>query len=753
MEHGHARATFLAQLILLLVVGRLLGEAMQRIGQPPVMGQLIAGLLLGKSVLGAFAPELQHLIFPDDAAQRRMLQAVSEVGVLLLLLLTGMETNLDAVRAMRRPAMAVSLCGIVIPFGCGVALGLAMPASLLPHPELRMPTALFLGTALSISSVKVVAAVVRDMGFLNRRVGRVMVSAAIVDDTLAWIVIAVTASFAIHGSVSLGNAVRTLLAVALFLAFAMTLGRRAVVWTIRWANDRLAMEMGVITAIIVMTAAFALATDLIGVHTVLGAFVAGLLVGRSPILTRKVDAQLRGLIVAFFMPVFFGAAGLSADLRVLLEPRMALFALMLVAIASVGKFAGAYAGGMLGGLTVRESGAIAWGMNARGSTEIIVATIGLSIGALSQDLFTMIVAMAVLTTLMMPPALRWALRRVPVSAQERADEERERAEATQFLPQLERILAVVDASDSGRLAARIVGLLAATTRKLTAVMDIVHDAAPSDGTRTSPHALRDEHGAQIARASAHETARAAGADAGRDAHAGAVATTVAEVATDAPHLKPDAAPTPSALPPSVETAEPERRDALPESVAAELRKGYDLVVLGLDDARGEDSPLAAMLGGIESTYQGARAFVFARARDVQAPLRILLPVTGADYSRRGAEVAIALAAASEAPLSVLAVARRAAPAPRLQRRRGRALEDRATIEAIRELAGQRGVTILPRLVEGEEPIREIAAHARRIGATLIVLGVKERPGPVPSFGPTAEGVLHDAPCSVLLLST
>jgi hypothetical protein len=166
----------------------------------------------------------------------------------------------------------------------------------------------------------------------------------------------------------------------------------------------------VIATILVIMGAMALTTHFI-VHTVLGAFVAGVLIGESPILSKHIDEQLRGLMLAFFMPVFFGIAGLSTDLTVLRDPQLALMALGLIVIASVGKFAGAFIGGEIGGLTRRESLALACGMNARGSTEVIVATIGLSMGALSENLFTMIVAMAVVTTMAMPPMLRWALAR------------------------------------------------------------------------------------------------------------------------------------------------------------------------------------------------------------------------------------------------------------------------------------------------------------------------------------------------------
>jgi Kef-type K+ transport system membrane component KefB len=159
--------------------------------------------------------------------------------------------------------------------------------------------------------------------------------------------------------------------------------------------------------------ALALLTNLIGVQTVLGAFVAGIMIGQSPILTDHIKEQLRGIIVALFMPVFFGVAGLSLDLKVLSDPRLCLLTLAVIGIASVGKLSGCYIGSRLSGLKHIEAVAVGLGMNARGSTEIILATIGLGLGVLNQEIFTVIVLMAMATTLCMPPLLRWALSRVP----------------------------------------------------------------------------------------------------------------------------------------------------------------------------------------------------------------------------------------------------------------------------------------------------------------------------------------------------
>src|ERR1700737_2676744 len=145
MEHGASVVVFLAQVVTLLVCGKLLGELMQRMGQPPVMGQLLAGVLLGPSCLGVLLPSLSHALLPPDASQKAMLDALSQLGILLLLLITGMETDLSVFRDARRTAISISLAGIIVPFGCGIVLGELLPQAMLPDPSKRLITTLFLG--------------------------------------------------------------------------------------------------------------------------------------------------------------------------------------------------------------------------------------------------------------------------------------------------------------------------------------------------------------------------------------------------------------------------------------------------------------------------------------------------------------------------------------------------------------------------------------------------------------------------------
>jgi Kef-type K+ transport system membrane component KefB len=212
-----------------------------------------------------------------------MVDAVSQLGILMLLLLTGMETDLKLVRRVGRAAVMVSAAGVAVPFACGAALGQTLPESLLPNPDQRLVTSLFLGTALSISSVKIVALVVREMNFMRRNLGQIIVASAILEDTIGWIIIAIAFGLASTGALDVWSVTKTVFGTAAFLATSLTLGRRMVFTLIRWVNDNFVSEFAVITTILLVMIGMALTTYLIG------AFIAGVLVGESPILTRHID--------------------------------------------------------------------------------------------------------------------------------------------------------------------------------------------------------------------------------------------------------------------------------------------------------------------------------------------------------------------------------------------------------------------------------------------------------------------------------
>jgi Kef-type K+ transport system membrane component KefB/nucleotide-binding universal stress UspA family protein len=724
---GASEVIFLAQLITLMLVGRLLGEAMNRIGQPSVMGMLLGGILLGPSALGALLPDLQHALFPKTPEQKAMLDGISQFGILLLLLLTGMETDLRLVRRVGAAALSISLTGVAVPFACGFALGQFMPESLLPHPDQRFLTSLFLGTALSISSIKIVAAIVREMGFTRRNLGQIIVASAICEDSIGWIIIAITFSLAEAGSIDLMSVSRSVLGTAAFLIASFTVGRRLVFFLIRWANDNFESDFPVITTILVIMGAMALTTHFIGVHTVLGAFVAGVLIGESPILSKHIDEQLRGLILAFFMPVFFGIAGLSTDLTVLRDPQLALMALGLIVIASVGKFAGAFIGGKIGGLTRRESLALACGMNARGSTEVIVATIGLSMGALSENLFTMIVAMAVATTMAMPPMLRWALARVPMRKAEKERLEREEFEAKEFIPNLERMLLAVDQSPNGKFAARLAGLIAGPRGLPTTVLPLSETAKNKAKGR----------GKQEEKEDAEEHDRA-----GEGVKAAAEESKQRQISEDGPG--------------PVDVTVRRLDASSEEAVAKEAKKGYDLLLMGVANTA-TNGAFHPNVTRIAAAFEGPLAITVGKGihlrQPERSPLHILVPVNGADVSRRAAEVAIAIAHACNCPVAALYVAHGATDNPRKRRGFRARQQEQAIMKDFVEMADRYDVKAKTAVRADLAPDKAILAELKEANHDLIIMGAGRRPGDKLFFGDTAAAVLEKSPASILFVAT
>ena len=715
----HTGAIFIVQLALLLVVGRGLGELMQRFGQPAIVGQLLGGLILGPSLLGAIWPDVQHLLFPPTVEQRSMLYAVSQLGILMLLLLTGMETDLRLIKRAGRAAVSASAAGVALPFIGGFWLGEILPDSILPNPQARFVTALFLATALSISSIKIVAVVVREMNFMRRDIGQIIVASAIIEDSSGWIIIAVSFGLASSGTLDLRTVSFAILGTLLFLAISLTIGRRVVFSLIRWTNDTFESEFAVITMILLIMLAMALVTYLIGVQTVLGAFVAGVLIGKSPILTSHINEQLRGLIAALFMPVFFGLSGLGADLTILKDPALLLLGAGLVIIASIGKFAGAFVGGKIGGLGRAKSLALACAMNARGSTEVIVASIGLSAGVFSRNLYTLIVGMAVLTTMAMPPMLRWALRRLPMRKAERERLEREELDARGFVPNLERLLLAVDAGANGALASRLAGAIAGSGDKPTTIIEL------------GPEGLR-----QPARgknnASKHKV-RAAAARAN-------------PLADDAVRGDVD-----------LTTRPQEAADA--EAVADEAQKGYDLLIVGVDKTRGPHGGFGPEITRIADGFVGPLAVAIAGGRRLMSggePIgRILIPVNGTDVSRRAAEAAFALAKTGNSRVSALYVTSGRPDGRRGRTRRGSAIRrnEEIVLKDIADLADRYDARVRTALRVDVAAEDAILKEVERGGYDLIVLGVTRRPGETLFFGNMAAALLEHCETAILFVAS
>ena len=413
---NHGVFLLLIELALLIAVTRIGAEIFKRLGLPAVVGELGAGILRGPSVFGRLWPQTFAALFPRDGDQFRLLDVIGTLGMTFLLLLTGLDTDVKLVRNLGRAALLTSAVGMVLPFALGFALGAFMPDQYLADPEHRMLFSLFLATTMSISAMPVIAKILVDLDLTKRNIGLVILSAGVVDDTAGWLILSLIAGAATHGSVRIGDLGLTIAYLAAFLLGAVFIMAPALRVLVRVSVERFRVADSDLALIVVTTLLCAALTERIGIHAVFGAFVAGLVLHQVPRVKKETVARLESFVMTVLAPVFFGIVGLKVDLGALGGGRM--FALVL-AVACLGKLCGCALGAVWGGLRFWEAASLAVAMNARGAMGIVAATIGLGLGILSSQMFSIIVMMAIVTSFMAPIGLRLTMPRVRMTADER----------------------------------------------------------------------------------------------------------------------------------------------------------------------------------------------------------------------------------------------------------------------------------------------------------------------------------------------
>jgi K+:H+ antiporter len=412
---GHAVFLLLVQLALLVAVARLGAEIAKRLGLPAVVGELTAGIALGPSLLGHYFPQAFATIFPPDPHQFHLLDAFGTVGMSMLLLLTGLETDLRLLRNLGRAALIASVMGMVVPFGLGFGLGYFMPDQYLSDPNSRMLFSLFLATAMSISAMPVIAKILIDLDLTKRNIGLVILSAGVVDDTVGWLILSLIAAAATHGVVRIQDLGLTVAYLAIFILVTIFVLYPFLRVAVRVATEHFKTTDSDLVLVIVTTFLCAAATERIGVHPVFGAFVAGIVLHQTPRLRKETVAKLESVTFGVLAPIFFGIVGLRVNLWALGGGQMLG---IVIAVACVGKLVGCSLGAIWGGMRFWEAASIAVAMNARGAMEIVVATIGLSLGILTPQMFSIIVMVAIVTSFLAPVGLRLTMPRVRMTEEE-----------------------------------------------------------------------------------------------------------------------------------------------------------------------------------------------------------------------------------------------------------------------------------------------------------------------------------------------
>ncbi|MBF0170110.1 MAG: cation:proton antiporter [Nitrospinae bacterium] len=401
MTHGEITATLLA-LGALLGAARILGESARRIGQPAVVGEILAGILLGPTVAGTFAPEFFSFINPTPNAAL-FLNGFALVAVVLFTLVAGLEVELASVWRQGRAALGVSLGGIAAPFAIGVVFAGTLP-EFLGRPDGVAPLlyTLFFATALSISALPVIAKTLMDLNIYRTDIGMTVIASAMFDDLFGWSVFALLLGMMgiSGGRFTAGETVGLTL---LFAALALTVGRWAINASLPWLNRHTTWPGGVIGFAVSLALIAAAFTEWIGIHAVFGSFIAGIALGDSPHLRQKTKQTIEHFVSFIFAPLFFASIGLKVNFAVNFD--LALTAVVLV-IACVGKILGCAYGARRAGVKSNEAWAIGFGMNARGAMEIVLATLALQYGVIGQPMFVALVIMALVTSVISGPAMR-----------------------------------------------------------------------------------------------------------------------------------------------------------------------------------------------------------------------------------------------------------------------------------------------------------------------------------------------------------
>ena len=400
METSLVMWHLLLALAAVAVVGRLLGALFRFIGQPPVMGEIVGGILIGPSLLGWVAPTAYSYLLPPAVAP--YLGAVAQLGVVLYMFLVGVELNPELLRSRARAAVTTSLASIVTPFLMGSALALYLYPRFSTSDVPFASFTLFLGLAMSITAFPVLARILSDRGMTRTELGTVALTCAAVDDVTAWCLLAFVSGVARS---SAGGAWLVAALTMGFVGFMFVMVRPIVARAVRRSGGGGAMPGAIALTLIALSLA-ALTTEAIGIHAIFGAFLFGAILPHESALARELKRRIEKPVTIVLLPAFFAFTGMRTQIGLVSGWRDWLVCGLIIGVATAGKFGGTLIAGRATGLAWRQAAGLGVLMNTRGLMELIVLNVGLELGVISPTLFTMLVLMALVTTLATTPALR-----------------------------------------------------------------------------------------------------------------------------------------------------------------------------------------------------------------------------------------------------------------------------------------------------------------------------------------------------------
>jgi Kef-type K+ transport system membrane component KefB len=395
----------LLALLVVIAAARALGALFRLFHQPPVMGEILAGILLGPSLLGHVAPGAYAFLLPRGVSP--YLGVISQVGVLLYMFLVGLELDTGMLRAGSHATLAISHASIVAPFVLGSALALWLYPTLAPQGVSFTVFSLFIGVSMSVTAFPVLARILTDRRMQRTRMGATALACAAIDDVTAWCLLALVVSVV---TAKMGDALSTVLWTLAYIGFVFVAVRPAMLWLVRRTDGEARISQGWLGLILAGLLLSALTTEFIGIHAIFGAFLLGAVIPHDSRIAHDLTDRLQDLVVVLLLPAFFAFTGMRTQIGLLDGLENWLLCGVIIAVASLGKFGGSLAAARVVGLGWRDGAALGILMNTRGLMELIVLNLGLDLGVISPALFAMLVVMALVTTFATTPVLEMIVR-------------------------------------------------------------------------------------------------------------------------------------------------------------------------------------------------------------------------------------------------------------------------------------------------------------------------------------------------------
>ncbi|MFN3998750.1 cation:proton antiporter [Algoriphagus sp.] len=396
----------LLQLAAMLLSARIFAEIAQKFKQPAVVGEIIAGIVLGPTILGMITPDFFEYLFQSNPSANLALDGIVQMAVILLLFIAGLEVELHLVFSQGKSALNISLLGLFVPFVLGFVIPYFFPSFFGLAEGTKLLFSLFMGTAMSITALPVVVRILMDMDLFKTKMGMVIVAGAMVNDIIGWLIFSVILSFmGKSGNLSLMSTIGITL---LFTIFMLTLGKGLLNRVLPWINKKLAWPGGLLSLSISFCFLLAAFTEWLGIHAIFGAFLFGVALGDSDHLSEKAKEIIHQFINNIFAPLFFVSIGLKINFFTNFDIWLVL---VIIIISFAGKIVGSGYGALRSGYPMREAMAVGFGMNARGAMEIILGLIALENGLIDEKLFVALVVMALVTSMTSGPLMKWALRK------------------------------------------------------------------------------------------------------------------------------------------------------------------------------------------------------------------------------------------------------------------------------------------------------------------------------------------------------